>query len=165
MDKRAKEVIADSIISMGYYWMGEENRQAAESIKCILNQLHIEESLIKRKEDFESDFVSVFGTPDVYDEIHMPEGKCEDQNYMWAAGICLMNMFKSGNFEIGYSMLMDIAEESDDTYAYVISSMKNEVELKNMVSEWLMQHFFMACDLLGRDEIKMMGYTISRNPD
>lgn len=158
--------IVPSIVSIAYYWMGEGNMQAVEAIIGLLEQLSLDEKMKKKRDDLAHDFRAFFHQAEDYQivwHVEIPKKDTEEQRLKWVAGVCLMNLFKAGSYEMGYTMLMIMSADWNDLYSYVVASIQNDPKIKNDLAQWLMTHFFMACDLLGMDEINMMGYTVKKN--
>jgi len=168
MTNSVKTDIILSLVSIAYYWMGEQNQQAAEAVTCLIKQLDVDDKMKKKISDLDKDIHTFFHCPADYEipiHVKIPENKDEEHKVLWVSGVCLMNLFKSGNFELGYTMLMDMSINWNELYKSVIDTLKNNNDIKNELGSWLMAHFFMACDLLGTNEIKMLGFTVKKEQD
>lgn len=156
-----KKDIIDSIVTVAYYWMGEQNQQATISIIGMLEQIDCN-PLDKKVSDLHKDFQTFFHNPDesLYQKI-MVQGEDEEKKLLWVAGVCVMNLFKSANFELGYTVLMDMSINWPELYSSVISTLRKQ-PFKDEVVMWLVTHFIMARDLVGEDEINMMGYSVKK---
>lgn len=168
MTESLKFDIISSIVQMGYYWMGEQNSNAVESIIGLLRQIELNGQMQKKVDDLEHDYKSFFhlqADAAIESLIDIPEGKDEEQKLLWLSGVCIMNIFKVGDFEMAYTMLMQMSLNWNDLYRSVIGTLQKHTEIKNELAQWLMTHFFMACDLLGEDEINMMGFTVKKKED
>lgn len=166
MNNTLKNDIVSSLVSIAYYWMGEQNPQATWSTLKLLQSLELSGKTLKKVDDLESDFKTFFktnGEEFIEMEVVIPNDKdTEEKKLLWIAGVSLMNLFKCGNFELAYTMLMDMSLNWESLYTSVVNTLKNQ-DFKNELAQWLMTHFYMACDLLGTDEINMLGYTVKKN--
>lgn len=160
-----KTDVINSIISIAYYWIGEQNKQSAKAIINLLYQLKLTTVQGKKVDDLNSDFKTFFKTKDEnvkFSSLKIPEKyDTEEKKLMWVAGTTVLNLFSAGNFELGYVELIDMSADWNELYVYVINSLKKQ-SFKNEIADWLVMHFLMAYDLLGQEEIESLGYKITK---
>lgn len=171
MTEQIKIDSIESLVTIAYYWIGERNPQCAYSIIKLLEKLELSKKSAKRLDDLTSDFKTFFNginhtfDYDTFEEIDIPNNiNSEEEKLLWISGITILNLISSGNFELGYTMLMDMSINWKELYIYVVNSLKKQ-PFVNMFSEWLITHFFMAYDLLGEKEMSMLGYKIIKTED
>lgn len=165
MTNSIKTDVINSLVAISYYWMGEDNPQAALSIIKLLYKIDLTTIQGKKVDDLYSDFKTFF--KDKFDEtnftnIEIPKNYKTDENkLMYIAGITILNMFSSGNFEVGYNQLIDMSVNWNELYIYVINSLKNQ-KFKNEITDWLLGHVYMAYDLIGEKDMLALGYKITK---
>lgn len=164
MTNSVKTDTIQSLITIAYYWMGEQNPQSTLSIIKLLYKLDLTTVQGKKVDDLYHDFKTFFKTYDekLFQEIKIPaQYETDEQKILWISGITIMNLFSSGNFELAYTQLMDMSLNWNELYIYVVNSLKKQPFMQE-VANWLVTHFFMACDLLEKNDIELMGYRIEK---
>ena len=158
-----KSDVINSIISVAYYWMGEQNKSCSLSIIKLLYQLKLTTVQGKKVDDLYNDYNTIFkDNKTMHSTLTIPKQyDTDEKQLMWVAGTVILNLFNSGNFELGYTQLMDMAIDWNDLYVYVINSLKQQ-PFKNEIADWLVTHMLMAYDLLGQKEIESLGYKIQK---
>ena len=167
MTNSIKTDTLQSLITIAYYWMGEQNPQSTLAIIKLLYKLDLTTIQGKKVDDLYHDFKVFFKNYDekLFSEIPIPERyETDEQKLLWIAGTTIMNLFSSGNFELAYTQLMDMSLNWNELYIYVVNSLKKQ-SFMNEVANWLVTHFFMSCDLLEKNDIELMGYRIEKIPE
>lgn len=165
MKNSLKSDVVNSLVSIAYFWMGEDNSQCALSICRLLYELDLSTVQLKKVDDLYSDWKSMYSlkTPEkTIPKIVIPPefAQTEDGKFLWVFTNTIINLFASGNFELAYANLMDVSINWEDSYTFVVMNLR-KTEYWEEIYNWLMAHFFMAVDLLPDDEIKFAGYKIS----
>jgi len=165
MTNSIKTDVIKSLTLISYYWLEEENYQSSYSIIQLIKEL----TLTKKQYDMVEDLLHDFNVMSknkydkkFYQKITIPdEFSDEDKKILWISGVCIMNLFASGNFELAYTHLMEMSLNWNELYTFVINNIKKQA-FANEVAEWLFTHFLMAVDLLGKDDIEMLGYKVTK---
>lgn len=166
MTRNERTEYIDKVVVIGYSWLSEENYQCPLTIYNLLTQLDLNKKEKERVEGLKSDTLAVCKNKEILKNI--PEIKiptpCQTQEdkLLWIIITTIMNLFNSGNFEMGYMFLMEFADSWRDVYINVIPLLRG-CDFKEEIIDWAMTHFFFAQDITGKDEFNRLGYKIVKD--
>lgn len=166
MTNSVKTDIIDNLVAIASFWITEDNPQSALSIINLLKKIELDSKQKKRVDDLYYDFKNILRKKN-YDEskhkdIIIPEAyDTDERKLMWVSGITIMNMFSSGNFEMAYTSLIQMSINWPELYAFVVKSMDKQ-PFKMQVCEWLFEHFCVLKDIVGDEDIRLLGYKIEK---
>jgi hypothetical protein len=167
MNKELKDNIISNIISIGYYWISDENPQCSINIYKLLNKLNtLTKSQRKKIDDFYHDWNALFKVK--YNEkefelINIPNNYSsnDDLKLLWISSQTIMNLIASTNYEMGYMFLLEMSQDWNELYINVIELIKKS-KFKLPFSEWLIMHFLVALDINGTKDMELAGYKITK---
>lgn len=160
-----KTKYVDTLVTIAYYWLSEENYNCAVSIYKLIKKLNLNNKEEKRAEDLKSDIITMSKNKDIIssiEEIKIPERYVsEEDKLLWIIITTIMNFFNSGNFELGFVFLKEISEEWHEIYINVISALQKS-DFKEEIIDWAMTYFFFAHDIVGKNNFNSLGYKITK---
>ena len=160
-----KEQMIKSMITVGYYFLTDEQPHASLCIYKWLSKLTIINTKLKKELDnfhnawkttFQDKKESDFEIPPINDN-----GDDEEQKLLYVAAQIIMNVLSIGDYEMGYMHLVEWSEDWPLLYIQVKEMIKKS-SFKMSFTEWLMGHTFMAFDILGEKEFQSAGYSIKK---
>ena len=167
MDKQLINDTISNLVTIGYFWIGDENPQCALNIYKLLKQLNnLTKAQQKKIDDLYHDWKSLFSVKykeESFEIIEIPQTyKINDERkLLWISSQTIMNMIASANFEMGYMFLLEMSENWHELYINIIELIKKS-EFKMSFSEWLTMHFLVALDINGSKEMELAGYKITK---
>lgn len=165
MTKEQKTEYIDKLVTIAYFWLSEENYGCSYSIYNLLKKLELNKKEEKRVEGLKTDTITMgkekFKINEVKEIIIPSPCNTDEKKLLWITLTTLMNLFNSGNFEMGYMFLMEFAETWNDVYINIIPLIKCS-EFKNEIIDWAATHFFFAKDILGKESFELYGYKIEK---
>ena len=163
MQRIEKTEYIDKLVTIGYFWLGEENYNCPLTIYHLLKNLELNKKEKERVDGLFSDIQSTCKRPDEikdFKPLTIPAPcKSEEDKLLWITLMTLSNLFNSGNFEMGYMFLMEFADSWRDVYINMIPLLRTS-DFKDEIADWAMTHFFFTQDLLGKEEFNRYGYKI-----
>lgn len=156
----------DKITTIAYYWLGEDNFQCAQTICGLLNHLDLTRREFNRVNELQSDIKTMAKSKnkslDGIEEIKIPPAcVSKEEKLLWISINVLMNLFNSGNFEMGYLFLTELSEDWNMLYINIIPVIKAS-SFKTELADWAVEHLFFAVDILGKDDFEAYGYKIEK---
>lgn len=172
MDKQTEYEIIDYLVTIGYYWMSAENPSCALTVHHLLTQLDVnDKKLLKRIDGLKSDCnnvrlqsdASVVSNMNNFQKLYIPESYKADSEtkLLWVTTQVILNIFNCGDFEMGYTFLMELSQTWNLLYFNVIGILK-KCDIKEELCDWLLCHTAMAADLLEETEMTLAGYKITK---
>lgn len=167
MDKQTKTNIIDSLVTVGYYWMSAENVSCALTVQDLLTKLNIKDKQLKKridglKDDCHNIQMSNSSNKN-FQKLSIPKEyeADEDTKLLWVTTQVLLNIFNCGDFEMGFTFLMEMSHDWQILYFNVITVLKKS-QVKEELTDWLTMHFLMAADLNDSKELELAGYKIEK---
>lgn len=165
MNNTLKDNTISNLVSIAYFWIGDENPQCALNIYKLLDKLdNLTKSQRKKIDDLYHDWNSLFSVKyhnTNFETVGIPKSYSADDDIklLWISSQTIMNLIASANFEMGYMFLLEMSEDWNELYINVINLIKKS-EFKMSFSEWLTMHFMLALDINGTSEMELAGYKI-----
>lgn len=179
----SQSILNDTIRSLKticYFYINEKNASFSLIIIKYLKQLRLQGKLNQEINNLESDWKTIFHSFSINDEdklftkeeIYEIEKNTnpnipnkylsnDESKLLYITTQVLVNVFKSGQFEIGFQNLMEISCNWTEIYAQVIGILRNNFDISNELGIWLMQHFFVAVDLNNKSTFEFGNYLIT----
>ena len=162
MEQIKKDQVVDQLITMAYFWIGDQTYQPALSIYRWLSKLNLSKEMKQKNDDLYSDLKSMFPNEkeNNYPEVSIPESrKNDDEKLLWVAATIIANTFASTNFEIAYKNMMEMCQDWPELYLTILKMLRNS-EAKDMIAEWAAIHFLLAIDLIQEKDFSVCGYKL-----
>lgn len=166
MTKQEIDELVIRLITLGYYWVGDDNYSCSLNLVHHLRTVNCSQVAKDKVGNFYDDWVTIFSQKYKESEIELfeiPENYNSDdeKRLLWIATQGIMNLLNSTDFEMGYLLLMELTEDYPLIYANIIHIIKNS-DIKLPLSEWLVAHMLMARDINGDEDIEFAGYKITK---
>ncbi len=166
MDALVRTENIDRIVMMAYYWLSEDNYNCACNLHSLLSKLKLNSQEKKKVEDLGSDIKNMATSKKVelslIELIDFPENikkMGEDMKLLHVAVLSIMNLFNVGNFELGYTFLMEMADGWTELYTSILPMIK-ESPFKDQLVEWALTHFLFAKDIAGNAPLSIGNYVV-----
>lgn len=165
MTQAQKTEYIDKLVTIGYFWLSEENYTCPYSIYELLSNLKLNKKEKDRVEGLKTDTITMgkekFSTNEI-EKINIPNPcNTDEKKLLWITLMTLMNLFNSGNFEMGYMFLMEFTETWKEVYINIIPLIQGS-EFKDEIINWAMTHFFFAKDIINKESFELYGYKIKK---
>lgn len=164
MDEVMRDQTIVSLLSVGHYWIGEENPHASLCVYRWLSALDSGKEVKRKLEQFYKGWKASFPKADEKSlgaTIPPIPDYCNDEEkkFRFVAANIIMNMLAVGAYEMGFLHLMEIQQGYSVLYPTVIDMIKKS-DMRNEIVKWLMLHTMIAFDIAGAEEIDELGYKL-----
>ena len=160
-----KEEIINTLLPIGYYWLGESNPHATLTICKWLETMSMSPKTKGKLTALRKNWNVTFeGRSESEFQIPMPDVLKfydEEKRLMWITTNIIMNMIAVGAFEMAFMNLCDIANIWNDFYLVMLDMIRKSKE-KTAFCEWLMMHTMTAFDIVGEKDMTFLGYEIKK---